>query len=370
MNLFKHNLPFILESGEELPSLEIAYHTYGALNKKKNNAIWICHALTASSDCADWWSGLVGEDKIFDTKKYFIVCANILGSCCGTSGPLSINPNSGRKYYSEFPQVTIRDMVNAHILLRKHLGIERIFIAAGGSMGAYQILEWSVMEPKVLEKMVLMNTSARESAWGIAIHTAQRLAIEADCTFAPALKGDKAHAQYLSSMSGENKSGAKGLKAARAIGMFTYRNYETFAKQQTDEEQGKLDNYKASSYINYQGDKLLKRFNAYSYWLLTKTMDSHNLARGRTKTPTLKGAKTKFLPLGQGQAADILKTIKTKTLVIGISSDILCPNAEQKFLARHLPNSTLKIIDSSYGHDGFLIEWEKLTKAISSFLKK
>ena len=327
---------FELESGGELPSLEMAYHTYGELNKKKNNVIWICHALTASSDAADWWNGLVGEGKVFDTKKYFIVCANILGSCYGSSGPLSISPKTGKKYYSDFPQVTIRDMVNAHILLRKHLGVEKIFIGAGGSMGAYQVLEWAVMEPKMLERTILMNTSARESAWGIAIHTAQRIAIETDPTW----------------KDNSEEAGAKGLKAARAIGMLTYRNYETFAEQQMDDNDSKLDNYKASSYINYQGEKLMKRFNAYSYWLLTKSMDSHNLARGRKKIE------------------DVLKSIKAKTLVIGMSSDILCPNAEQKFLAKHLPDAKLKIVDSSYGHDGFLIEWEKISKAISSFLKE
>jgi homoserine O-acetyltransferase/O-succinyltransferase len=331
-----YDKPFKLESGESLPSMEIAYHTYGQLNKKKDNAIWICHALTASSDAADWWSGLTGPGKAFDTNKYLIVCANILGSCYGSSGPWSANPATGRKYYSEFPQVTIRDMVNAHILLRKHLGIEKIFIGAGGSMGAYQVMEWAVIEPKLFERTILMNTSARESAWGIAIHTAQRLAIEADPTW-------KKEA---------DEAGAKGLKAARAIGMLTYRNYETFAEQQTDEDHAKLDGHKASSYINYQGDKLVKRFCAQSYWLLTKSMDSHNLSRGRKKLEA------------------VLKSIKTKTLVVGISSDILCPNAEQKFLAKHLSNASLKIIDSSYGHDGFLIEWEKLTKAISGWLKK
>ena len=334
--LFTYNQPFSLESRESLPSLEIVYHTYGELNKKKSNVIWICHALTASSDAADWWSGLVGEGKIFDTKKYFIVCANILGSCYGTSGPLSTNSETERRYYSTFPPITIRDIVNAHILLKKHLRIEKIFIGAGGSMGAYQLLEWAVMEPKIFDRLILMNTSARESAWGIAIHTAQRLAIEADPTW-------KKEAE---------EAGARGLKAARAIGMLTYRNYETFAQQQTDDNHNKLENYKAASYINYQGEKLVKRFNAYSYWLLTRSMDSHNLARGRKKLE------------------DVLRSIKTKTLVTGISSDILCPNAEQKFLAKYLSNATLKIIDSAYGHDGFLIEWEKLTKAIASFLKK
>jgi homoserine O-acetyltransferase len=340
MKVLKHNQKFTLESGVTLPSIEITYHTYGELNKKKSNVIWICHALTASSDAADWWSGLVGEGKVFDPKEYFIVCANILGSCYGSSGPLSINPETGRKYYSSFPQVTIRDMVNAHILLRKHLGIEKIAIGAGGSMGAYQLLEWAVMEPKLFSQQVLMNTGARESAWGISIHTAQRLAIEAD----PTWKNESENA------------GANGLKAARAIGMLTYRNYETFAEQQTDEDNSKLDDYKASSYIIYQGDKLVKRFNAYSYWLLTKSMDSHNLLRGRSQKSKVK------------RMEDSLRSIKTNILVIGMSSDFLCPNAEQKYLAKHLPNAKLKIVDSSYGHDGFLIEWEKLTKEIKKFI--
>jgi homoserine O-acetyltransferase len=238
-------------------------------------------------------------------------------------------------------------MVHAHILLRKHLSIEKIFIGAGGSMGAYQLLEWAVMEPKIFQHQILMNTSARESAWGIAIHTAQRLAIEADSTW----------------QNHSDNAGSKGLKAARAIGMLTYRNYATFVEQQTDEDDEKLDNYKASSYINYQGDKLVKRFNAQSYWILTKSMDSHNLARGRSKKTAGGSGSSSQQPL-----VAVLKKIKTKSLIIGMSSDILCPNAEQKFLAKHLPNSTLKIIDSSYGHDGFLIEWKKLTKIIAEWI--
>ncbi len=341
-HLLKYGHSFSLEAGDSLPSIEIAYHTYGTLNKKKNNVIWICHALTASSDAADWWNGLVGEGKIFDTNKYFVVCANILGSCYGSSGPHSINPATGKKYYSSFPFITIRDMVNAHIILRKHLGIEKIAIGAGGSMGAYQLLEWAVIEPKLFEKQVLMNTSAKESAWGIAIHTAQRLAIEADASWS----------------SDADNAGAGGLKAARAIGMLTYRNYETFAEQQTEEDSEKIENHKASSYINYQGEKLVKRFCGQSYRILSKSMDSHNLLRGRSKKLKIKTLES------------VLKQIKVKTLVIGMSSDILCPSAEQKFLAKNLSNARLKIIDSSYGHDGFLIEWEKITKAINSFLKK
>lgn len=333
--LFTYPHPFSLESGGQLQGLEIAYHTYGELNQEKSNVVWICHALTANSDAVDWWDSLVGEGKMFDPEKYFIVCANILGSCYGTSGPLNIDADTKALYYSHFPQITIRDMVKAHILLRKQLGIEKISIAIGGSMGGYQVLEWSIEEPEIVERMVLVATGARESAWGIAIHTAQRLAIETDISW-----------RDLS-----EKAGSNGLKAARAIGMLTYRNYEAFVAAQTDDEQDKLDHYKASSYIHYQGEKLANRFNAYSYWLLTKAMDSHNIARNR------------------GEIDEILASIKPGTLVIGIKSDILCPVQEQRFMAEHIPGAIFKEVDSPYGHDGFLIEGEQLGKLIKDFLK-
>lgn len=329
-HFFTYRQPLTLENGQRLSTADVVYHTYGTLNADKSNVVWFCHALTANADAAGWWDSLVGEGKAYDPKKYFIICANILGSCYGSSGPISINPATKQAYYSTFPQVTIRDMVQLHIILRKHLGIEKINTIIGGSMGGYQVLEWIIAEPKVFENMVLVATSPQESAWGIAIHTAQRLAIETD----PTWKNMDAHA------------GAQGLKAARAIGMLTYRNYEAFVKTQSDDEH-KLDNFKASSYINYQGEKLVKRFNAYSYWLLTKAMDSHNIARKR------------------GKMEDVLKSIRAKTVIIGISSDMLCPVAEQKFMAKHIPNATFVEIDSPYGHDGFLIEGKLIGEAIT-----
>ncbi|MBC7688259.1 MAG: alpha/beta fold hydrolase, partial [Aquabacterium sp.] len=183
MNLFHYPHPIALESGGTLPELTIAYTTYGLLNAEKSNVVWVCHALTANADAADWWKGVVGPQHVIDPKKYFIVCANILGSCYGTSGPLTINSTTGQPYYHSFPIVTIRDMVKAHILLRQHLGIEKIALLMGGSMGGYQALEWSVMESTLIEKLFLLATSPTESAWGIATHTAQRLAIEADATW-------------------------------------------------------------------------------------------------------------------------------------------------------------------------------------------
>lgn len=335
MNYFTFNEPFITESGEKLPTLTIAYNTYGILNAEKNNVVWACHALTSNSAVTEWWPGVVGENTVIDPAKYFIVCANIPGSCYGSTGPNSINPNTGKPYYSDFPMITIRDIVRSLILLRKHLQIDNIFLLMAGSMGGYQALEWAVMEKERIQTLFLITTSAAESAWGIAIHTAQRLAIEADSTWR-----DK------SATAGKN-----GLKAARAIGLLTYRNYKILVEKQTDPNVEKIDDFKVSSYINYQGDKLVKRFNAQSYWLLTKAMDSHNLARGRNKT-----------------IDEVLQSITQKTLIIGIRSDLLCPVDEQKHIADQMPNATYIEIDSSYGHDGFLIEYEKISHYLEKWL--
>ena len=336
MDYFHYPHLFELENGSSLPELTVAYHTYGTLNKDKSNVVWICHHLTANSAVAEWWPGMAGAGHIIDPQKYFIVCANMLGSCYGTTGPLTVNPQTGQPYYHSFPAVTIRDMVKAHILLRQHLGIEKIHLLIGGSMGGYQAMEWCLMEKNNIDNLLLLTTSAAESAWGIAAHTAQRLAIEADGSWKDA----------------DERAGSKGLKAARAIGMLTYRNYGLLVQNQTDTNSEKLDNYKAASYINYQGEKLAKRFNAYSYWLLTKTMDSHNISRGRG-----------------GNLETVLQSMQQRCLIIGVNSDILCPLKEQQFLAKHMPNATLIAIDSAYGHDGFMVESEKISQYLASWLK-
>lgn len=336
LNTFLYQNPFRLESGEVLPELQVTYHTYGKLNEEGDNVVWICHALTANSNVIDWWSGLAGEGRVWDPGKYFIVCANILGSCYGSSGPLTLNPATGEPYYSTFPRISIRDIVQAHILLRAHLGIKKISLLAGGSMGGYQVLEWAIAEPEKIQRLFLLTTGASESAWGIAIHTAQRLAIEADATW-----------KDPSPQAGQN-----GMKAARAIGMLTYRNYQTFVDKQTDPDISKTDHFKSSSYIIYQGEKLVKRFNAQTYWLLTKAMDSHNIARGRA-----------------GSTEAVLRKMHQKTLILGITSDILCPVEEQRFLARNMPGAAYYEIDSLYGHDGFLIEFERIGKILLEWMK-
>lgn len=337
MKHFHYKEPLKLESGAVLPEVSIAYHAYGKLNKERDNVIWICHALTANSDVQDWWPGMVGEACPFDTDRYFVVCANILGSCYGTTGPCSVNAITGKSWFHEFPLVTIRDMVQVHQLLCDHLGIQSIHLLVGGSMGGYQALEWSVMNPSLIRHLFLLASSARESAWGIAIHSAQRLAIEADGTW----KQDTPNA------------GAKGLKAARAIGMLTYRNYGTYKITQTDPDTEKLDHFKASSYIEHQGNKLVSRFDAYSYWTLTKSMDTHNISRGR------------------GQSMEqVLNSITQPTLMISIQSDLLCPPEEQRFMADHLPHAHLVEIDSPYGHDGFLVEREQIARSLSEWLSR
>jgi homoserine O-acetyltransferase len=252
-------------------------------------------------------------------------------------GPVSINPETGKPYYSSFPAITIRDMVQAHDLLRKHLGIEKIFLLVGGSMGGYQAMEWAIMKPAHIENLFLLATSAAESAWGIAIHTTQRLAIEADQTY-----GTESDA-----------AGAKGLKAARAVGLLTYRNYELMVQQQTDADPEKIDNFKASAYIHYQGDKLVARFNAYSYHLLTRAMDSHNISRKRG-----------------GDVVTVLADIQQPVLLIGISSDILCPPKEQRDMAAALPHCVYEEIDSQYGHDGFLVETGKTGAVLEKWLRE
>jgi homoserine O-acetyltransferase len=332
--LFKSDEKFLLESGVALPNLEIAYHTYGNYEKGKSKVVWICHALTANSDAADWWKGFVGENYFFNPNEYFIVCANVLGSCYGTTGPLSVNPETGKPYFNSFPLVTVNDMVQTHILLRQYLGIEKIHVAIGGSLGGQQVLEWAVTEPDVFENIVPIATNAKHSAWGIAFNEAQRMAITADNTW-----GDESE-----------HAANEGLKAARAIAMLSYRHYNTYQNTQTDIDD-KTDNFKASSYQQYQGLKLVKRFNAYSYYALSKAMDSHNLARGRSES-----------------VEAVLKTIKARACCIGLNTDILYPVSEQQFLAAHIPNAEYHEIESLYGHDGFLLEFEQLNKILKRFL--
>ncbi len=341
MHFYTYPLTFTTESGEQIKGLEIAYHTWGNLNEAKDNVIWICHALTANSDAADWWPGMVGPGLCFDTDRYFVICANVLGSCYGTTGPLSINPDTGKQWLHTFPEITIRDVVRVNDLLREYLGIRHIHMVTGGSIGGFQSMEWAIIKPELFSHIVLIACSAKASPWVIAFNESQRLALMADCSFAEGYRkrsNDDYHAKET--------DGSEGLKAARSMALISYRASEAYNHTQSETTDEKLTDYRASSYQQYQGEKLVKRFNAYSYYILTRFIDSHNIYRGRSSIHELLGA------------------IKARTLVVGITTDILYPVSEQKHLASIFPNASYKEIYSDFGHDGFLIETDQLTELI------
>jgi len=333
--IFQHTDKFNLELGGSLPSLNVAYHTYGTLNKNADNVIWVCHALTANSEVADWWPDMIGEGKLMDPEKYFIVSANILGSCYGSTGPVSQNPDAGLPWYRAFPKITIRDLVHAHELLRKHLGIKIIHTIIGGSIGGFQALEYSIMFPELIDNLAFIAASVKSTPWTVAFNQSQRLAIEADPTY----------------FEERPYGGMNGLKAARSIALLSYRNEQTYNQTQQESDEAKTSELKASSYQNYQGDKLVKRFDAYSYHAISRIMDTHNVVRDR------------------GSLGEAIGRITANVLCIGISSDYLFPTHEQKLLA-HIAQGEYQEIDSSYGHDGFLLEADKLTAIIRGFWLK
>jgi homoserine O-acetyltransferase/O-succinyltransferase len=336
METLKYNRPFLTETGAELPEIEIAYNTWGELNSEGDNVIWICHALTANSDVESWWPGMVGSGLLFDPDKYFIVCANVLGGCYGTTGPASVNRLTGKQWLRDFPFITIRDLVNVHEMLRKHLKIKKIHTIIGASIGGYQALEYSIMFPDLIERLVVLASGAKQTPWALAFSESMRLALEADQTF----------------INGEPDGGKKGLKAARSVALISYRTMSAYNQTQQEDDDEKLSSFKASSYQAYQGDKLVKRFNPYSYWCLTNLSDTHNLGRGR------------------GGVTNALNSIKADVICVGIKSDMLFPTDDQKFIASHAKKAEYVEMDSFYGHDGFLIETEKVTSIIRSFWKK
>jgi len=331
---YKYKENFQLESGKELPGFELAYHTDGVINPDRSNIIWVCHALTANSDVSDWWSGIYGKDKALDPNKHFIICVNVLGSCYGSTEALSIDERTGNPYFHKFPEFTIKDIVNTFDILRNHLGIEKIHTLIGGSLGGQQVLEWAATKPSVFDRIIPIATNANHSPWGIAFNETQRMSIELDPTW-----DEEVH-----------YAGVNGMKVARATALLSYRDYQTYEDTQKESTPSYQKAYKASSYQRYQGDKIADRFNAFSYWYLSKAMDSHHIGRGRKDIKST------------------LKTLKMPALVIGINSDNLFPINEQVFLFNHLENAKLDLIDSKFGHDGFLTETEKLNPIIFNFI--
>jgi homoserine O-acetyltransferase len=340
VSIFNYNESFTLESGVTLQGYHLAYTTHGQLNEKKDNVVWIFHALTANSNSLEWWPGLVGESKFFDPSKYFIICVNKPGSPYGSISPLSNNPATGQAYYHDFPLFTIRDMIKTYQKLKDHLGIRKIFIGLGGSTGGMQLLEWAIEEPELFEHIVPIATNAILSPWAIAFNASQRMAIEADHTWTER----------------RPDAGQKGLSAARSIALLSYRSYNGYDITQPRDKAfmtlGKDVVYAADNYQRYQGLKLVNRFNVVCYYRLSQSMDSHDVGRNR------------------GGIEKALRRITARTLVIGIKSDVLYPIGEQEFLKEHITGGQLLSIASDFGHDGFLLEYEKIESALQKFIEE
>lgn len=332
MNTYHSSKPFLLESGEFLPEIDIAYHTFGTLNEKKDNVVWVCHALTANSDVTDWWPHTVEEGCFLDPNRWFVVCANIIGSCYGSTGPMSINPATGEPYYTDFPKLTIRDMVNAHILLADELGISRIHTLVGCSVGGFQAIEWAAMQPDRFDKLIFLATSPKASPWSIALDETQRMAMLSDKTY------------------GERRpdAGRDGLAAARAIGLLSYRGPWGYNATQQDPPSDTIpDTHRACTYQQYQGEKLCRRFDAYSYMAILNAFDTHDIGRGR------------------GGVEKVLASINAPAIVIGLTTDIIFTPAEMKQLSKKLPNAQYFEIQSEFGHDGFLVEHQQLNDILT-----
>ena len=345
-----------LESGEKLGPITAAYETYGTLNDLRSNAVLILHALSGDAHGAGfhkgdekpgWWDDMIGPGKAFDTDKYFIICSNVLGGCKGTTGPSSINPRTGGKYGLDFPIISISDMVNVQKHLIDYFGIDQLLSVAGGSMGGMQALEWLTAYPERLKSAIVIATAAKHSPQQIAFHEVGRQAIMAD----PHWKDGHYYGGHLP---------AKGLAVARMIGHITYMSEismaEKFGRHPGDE---KLHKFSAGSevedYLYYRGNHFVKRFDANSYLYITRAIDSFDASRGKNLSEVFNG-------------------IKAKVLVLAFKSDWLYPASQSKEIVKACKlagvNTTYCEIDSTYGHDAFLLEVEEETHLVKYFLQK
>jgi homoserine O-acetyltransferase len=357
--IFSRREPFRLESGEVLPSLDIAYTTLGRLNSGGTNAVLVCHALTGNAHASDallqngetipgWFNGVIGPALGIDTDRFFVICSNILGSCYGTTGPTSVNPSTGEPYRMTFPRITVRDMVGVQKLLLEHLGVRRLVTIIGGSLGGMQALEWGIMYPEMVGSLIPIATAAAHSAWCIGISETQRLAIMNDAAW----EGGNYRVQP-----------GRGLAIARSIAMISYRSQASFAARFARKGISRGDGHErihvfdeiplsfaVESYLRYQGQKLADRFDANAYIYLTRAMDMHDVSAGR------------------GSMKEVLGAVSARVLSIGISSDVLYPPREQKEIARAIPGAVYAELDSPHGHDAFLIEFDAMNGLLRDFL--
>jgi homoserine O-acetyltransferase/O-succinyltransferase len=360
---FATDHPFAVESGAVLSDVTVAYETWGALNADRSNAVLICHAWTGDSHAAGraeqghptpgWWDDVIGPGNFIDTNRWFVVCANVLGGCQGSTGPASPHPVDGKPYGSRFPVLTIRDMVRSQARMMDHLGIAAWASVIGGSMGGMQVLEWAITYPERVRSLVpiatCMQSSAQQIAWGVI----GRRAIQLD----PRWRGG----DYYDAEPGDGPSG--GLGVARQVAQVTFRSdnafTERFGRALTDRAAvgdtfGLWQEFEVERYLQYHGDKLVRRFDTNSYLIIGKAMDLHDVTRGR------------------GSLASAIARIKVPNLTIGINSDILYPPAQQRQMSRMLSRtglpSTYIEIDSPHGHDAFLIHFDQVGEPIAKFL--
>lgn len=328
----------LTELGDIIQTPTVAYRTWGELNRQRNNAVLVLHALTGNTHADEWFGGLFGPGKTIDPDRHFVVCPNVLGSCYGTTGPDSVDPATGKTYRMDFPKVTIRDIVRLHQRLLDKLGVAGLELAIGGSMGGMQALELCIMDPRP-RSAVLLGMGKSHSPWAIGISHTQRRAIYND----PNWK----HGTY-----NEDDPPAEGLALARMIAMNSYRSPADFHTKFARKLQGDTAQFQVESYLNYQGKKIVDRFDACSYVRLTQAMDSHDVARNR------------------GSYSEILGGVRKPVLVVGIDSDMLYPVEEQKELAELLPGGEYAEINSRYGHDAFLIEFDQINELARNFAKE
>lgn len=350
--------PFVTEHGDVIPHVEIAYETWGTPSPARDNVVLVCHALTGDSHVAShhegdepgWWEALVGPSRPIDTNRWFVICTNLLGSCNGSTGPCSIDPRTGTRYNLRFPWITVRDIVDAQERLLTALGIERLHAALGGSLGGMQALEWAATFPERVARVIPIATSGRFSPQGIAYNEVQRRAIMLD----PAWKGGAYE---------PDENPTQGLAIARMVGIITYQSEELMRARFGRNPEARytawpefLQRFDIEGYLHYQGDKLVRRFDANAYLYLTRAMDSHDLGRGR------------------GGYEEGLRRIQARTLAIGIRSDILFHAYQAREVVEHLVefgrDASYWELDSPNGHDAFLNDFDRVAPVIRAFIEE
>jgi homoserine O-acetyltransferase/O-succinyltransferase len=346
----------MLESGDMLGPVTLSYETYGKLNREKSNAVLVCHALSGDAHAAGvhegqddpgWWDEMIGPGKAFDTDKYFVICSNVIAGCKGSTGPSSINPATGKPYAMDFPFITISDMVNAQKHLIEHLGIKRLLCTAGGSMGGMQVLQWVASYPEMVRSAIPIATTKKHSPQQIAFNETARQAIMSD----PAWRDGNYY---------EYGPPDKGLAVARMIGHITFMSDQSMEEKFSRRlKKGRLNfgfdaEFEVEGYLRYRGANFVKRFDANSYLYLTRALDYFDLSGG------------KLIPVG--------KNIDTRFLIISFKSDWLYPSSQSqdivRLLKRRSMDATYCELNSTYGHDAFLVEVEEQTTLVKHFLDK